>query len=373
MKKTIPIIALTALLAACGNSTEEKANGSDSTTAKRVETAQVKAVDYIETVFASGKLASKEEVKLSFKTGGIIKRVYVSEGQSVKKGQLLADLNMDEVLAQTHQAELGRQQAEITIKNAELAVQLADRDYRNALGLYQDSVATLEQLENAEVQLNNTRNQLDAAKKGLSFNKQNVDVANFNLKYSKIVAPANGTILKKLAEANEMIGPGAPVFLFGSKDKSLVIKVNMTDKDIIHIKLNDEARVSFDAYPRQAFKGVVREVASMADPYTGTYEVEVEVFSEGKKLLSGFIGAVHIFTGSERQLLEVPVDALIGANENKGEVFVVENGKALKTQILIFKIQGENLLVNRGLNEDDLVVISGVGYLEHEDSVIASK
>mgnify|MGYP002623907434 CR=1 FL=1 len=368
----IPVAALALVIFACIQEAT-KTPAQQEKPIKKVEIAPVKPVDYRESIFASGKLSSKEEAKLSFKTGGILKRIYVSQGQSVKKGQLLAELELDEIRAQTQQAELGKQQSAISIENAKLAVQLAERDYRNALGLYQDSVATLEQLENAQVQLDNAKNQLEAAQTGLRFSQQNVEVAQFNLKYSKIVAPASGIILKKLAETNELVGPGTPVFLFGSREKAQVVKVNITDKDIINLALENEAVIHFDAYPDHEFKGVVKEIASMADPYTNTYEVEIEVQPAGKQLLSGFIGAVTIFTEEAERLYEIPIDALISASEKKGNVFVVDSGKAIKTLVGIYKIEGEELLINNGLTEGDEVIVSGVGYLEDNDPVLISK
>lgn len=367
----IPIILLAGLVYACSSSEAAPAN-QEKKPAKTVEAVSVEDATYRETIFATGQLSSQEEVKLSFKTGGIIKRVHVSEGQTVRKGQLLAELDLKEIQAQTQQASLGEEQAKITIENAKLALQLADRDYKNTLGLYQDSVATLEQLENAEVQLNNAKNQLEAAQKGLAYNRQNVTVADFNLQYSKITAPSNGIILKKVAEPNELVGPGTPVFLFGSKDKAQVIRVNVTDKDIIHVNLGDETAIQFDAYPNTQFKGMVQEIASMADPYTNTYEVEIEVSPEGKKLLSGFIGTVNIYTDHESALLQLPIDALISAEKDQGYVFIVENGRAVKTQVDIFKIKNKNLLIEKGLNAGDQVIISGVGYLEHGDSVMVT-
>jgi len=255
-----------------------------------------------------------------------------------------------------------------------LALNIAERDYRNAKGLYQDSVATLEQLENAELQLNNARNQLEAAKTGLAFSQQNVTVANFNQTHSRIVAPGSGLILRKLNEANELVGPGNPVFLFGSKDKAQVIRVNITDKDIINVKLGDQATIEFDAYPGESFEGVVREMASMADPYINTYEVEVEVKNpKRKQLLSGFIGKVNIFTRNETELVRIPFSALISANKMSGTVYTVEEGKAVKKEIAIFKIENDALLIHDGLQADEEVVVSGGGYLRVDDLVVINE
>ncbi|MCB0581777.1 MAG: biotin/lipoyl-binding protein, partial [Phaeodactylibacter sp.] len=206
------IVALAIGLAACSNNASENdKNPSAAVPARTVETADVEVVQHREVIFASGKLSLEQEARLSFKTGGIIKRIFVDEGQSVRQGQVLAELALEEISAQTQQARLGQQQAEINVENAKLALRLAERDYQNASGLYQDSVATLEQLQNAEVQLDNARNQLEAARKGMAMQGEQVEVASFNLRYSKITAPSNGTILKKLAESNELVGPGTPV------------------------------------------------------------------------------------------------------------------------------------------------------------------
>ena len=355
------------LIAACQSEPQDQEISSSPR--KEVKTVAATAYEYQETVYATGRLSSTEEAKLSFKTGGIIKQIYVREGQSVRKGQLLAELTLDEIKAQTQQANIGKQQAEINIDNARLALKLAQRDYDNALGLFQDSVATLEQLQNAEVQLENTKNQLSAAEKGKNLREQQINVAQFNLKFSRITAPSDGVILKKLAESNELVGPGNPVFLFGSKDKAQVIKVNITDKDIIHIDLENPASIQFDAYPAVEFKGEVRGKASMADPYTGTYEVEVEVQAEGKSLLSGFIGQVMIYTNTEEDLVSIPVDALLKAEGQFGEVFIVEDSIAKRTRIHIYTLKDQHLLLSKGLLPGDQVIISGAGFLDDEEVV----
>ncbi|MEM8908154.1 MAG: biotin/lipoyl-binding protein, partial [Bacteroidota bacterium] len=163
----IPFVTTAILLTA--NRSGELSEAEVDRPVREVTTMKADAVKYRPTIFATGKLASKEEIKLSFKTGGIIKNILVSEGQYVRKGQLLAELNLDEIGARTQQAQMQEQQAAINLDNAKLALNIAERDYRNARGLFQDSVATLEQLENAELQLNSARNQLEAAETNLRF------------------------------------------------------------------------------------------------------------------------------------------------------------------------------------------------------------
>lgn len=363
----IPLFAMALMLMA--NKSDDKLKTKVEKTVRKVSTIQTKLVNYRPTVFATGKLASKEEVKLSFKTGGIIKNVLVSEGQYVRKGQLLAQLNLDEVNAKTQQVKMQQQQASIAQDNAKLALEIAERDYRNTLGLFQDSVATLEQLENVELQVNSAINQVEAAATNLTYAQQSVGIAQFNQTHSQIVAPSNGIILKKMSEANELTGPGNPVLLFGSKDKAQVIRVNITDKDIIHIQLGDDAMIEFDAYPNEQFSGVVKQIASMADPYINTYEVEVELASTSQKLLSGFIGKVHITTRNEQELIRIPFTALVNAHKMEGTVFTIEEEKAIKKTVTIYKIEDDAILVAKGLNPNEEVVVSGGGYLRVDDLV----
>ena len=139
-------------------------------------------------IHSSGKLSSKSELKLSFKTGGIINTIYTDEGLEIKKGTTLAELKFDEIYAQ--------------VKKARLGLEKATRDFARVESLYKDSVATLEQYQDMET--------------ALKFAESNVKIAEFNLEHSKIIAPEDGRILRKLAEENEMISSGYPVFLFGT-------------------------------------------------------------------------------------------------------------------------------------------------------------
>jgi membrane fusion protein, multidrug efflux system len=363
------LAAASTVLYACGGAAAKE--GSEPP-ARQVATVPAVAVDYRALVFASGKLALEEESRLSFKTGGIIRSIAVREGQAVRRGQVLAELDPGDIRPLAQQARLGQQQAEIMVENARLALRLAERDYQNALALYRDSVATLEQLQNAEVQLDNARNQVAAAQKGVSAAGEQLQSAEFNLQHARILAPADGLILKRLAEPNEMTGPGTPVFLFGSREKAKVVRVPLSDKDIIHLRLGNAATLRFDAYPGEAFPGTVSQIASMADPFTSTYEVEITVVPTSKTLLSGFICTAEIATDFTADLLQIPLNALIGAQGMNGQVFVAENGKASKKPVRIFKILSDKLLIETGLEEGEEVIVSGVGYLE-EGQIISVK
>ena len=131
-------------------------------------------------VTATGTLGPKEDVTLSFKLGGVISRVLVNEGETVRAGQLLAALDLGEV--------------EPGVTRARTAAEKADRDYQRARTLYADSVATLEQLQDAQSARDAARAEYEAAA--------------FNRSHAVIVAPAAGTILRRTAEPGEVVSAG---------------------------------------------------------------------------------------------------------------------------------------------------------------------
>lgn len=265
----------------------------------KTETVKVKTTKVISKkinykIHSSGKLSSKSEMKLSFKTSGIINKILVNKGTNVVKGQVLAQLNLSEIQAYAKQAQLGLEKAK--------------RDFTRAENLYKDSVVTLEQFQNAKTQL--------------KIAESNLQIANFNLRYSTIVAPVNGKILNCLSEENEVIAAGFPVFLFGSNQNNWIIKTNITDKDIVKVQIGDSAKIKFDAYPNRFFNARIIEISAAADPYTGTYEIELFLEKTDIALSSGFIAKLDIFSSSSENFMIIPYEALIDADANKGYVYI---------------------------------------------------
>jgi RND family efflux transporter MFP subunit len=336
MKKLSMSLIATLLLWGCGNQNNSKPEEK----VQRVTVISVSRQEIIQPVHTSGRLSSKTEAKLSFKTGGVIDRITVSEGQQVMKGTLMASLNLAEITANKQQAEQ--------------AYEKAVRDYERVENLYHDSVATLEHLQNA-------RTAMDVA-------KSNVDIVEFNYRYSTIEAPFSGKVLLKMAEENEIVGSGHPVFLFGSTDAGWVVRASLTDREIIRVNPGDPARIFFDAYPGDSIPGRVSEVGKAADPYTGTYEVELTVEPGNRELASGFMANVEILPPQADSCLLIPVDVLVEAENHKGTVFVVTDSIARIRSISLRHI-GCMICVTGGLAPGERVVLEGAQYLDDGDKV----
>ncbi len=306
-----------------------------------VKAVPVEMAEYAIQVRATGLLFTTTQMKLSFKTGGIVQHLNVKEGISVNRGEVLATLDLSEIRARVKQAKIGLEKSE--------------RDLIRAKNLYQDSVATLEQYQNARSAF-----ELAVAQK---------QIADFNLKHSRIKAPTDGKILKVLVETNEVIGPGYPAILFASTENDWVVRTALTDKDIVKLSLGDSGRVSMDAFPGMEFRAEITELGNSADPVTGTYEAELMILQSLPQFRTGFISRVELFPSQVKKSLVVPVEALLDASDDRAHVFVYHQNKAVKRHLLIGAILGDRVVVKEGLKKGELVITEGAKYLRSDAEV----
>ncbi len=292
----------------------------------------------------SGSIASTSEARLSFKIGGIISKIFVKEGEVVSKGQLLATLDLTEINAQVQQATQ--------------AADKARRDVTRIQNLYNDTVASLEQLQNVT-----TARQV--AEEGLR-------IARFNRQYAQIRATENGTIVRKLMNEGELASPGAPVFFVsGLAGNDWVIRFGVADKDWAILKKGDRATVQLDAYPAKTFTGIITEIAQGADPVSGTYEVEVKVLPNGHRFATGLFGTVQLQPAVSQMVTIVPIEAIAEADEKTGFVYTVnaDQRSVSRHKVNIAFLEKDMAAISSGLDNIQAVITGGVGYLTENSKV----
>jgi len=291
----------------------------------------------------SGLIASNAEARLSFKIGGIISRIYVKEGDHVTEGQLLATLDLTEIDAQVTQATQN--------------VDKAERDEARIKNLYRDTVATLEQLQNAHT--------------AFTVATEALRIAKFNREYAQIRAASSGTILQKIMNEGEYASAGSAVLQFNGVDRSgWVVRFGVSDKDWAILHRGDKASISMDAYPDHRFSGIITKLAEGAEA-DGTYAVEVTVAPEGRKLAPGLFCTLQLQPPAGKAYYFIPASALAEGDGNTGFVYTVNADRRTVTKlpVHIAFLQGDQIAVNSGLEHVAQVVTKGVGYLT-ERSII---
>lgn len=345
MKTIIQIlfIACMSVLWSCGKEENKQESSVIDETVIPVKMARVESAFRSEPIRVSGTVASAEEARLSFKIGGIVSKVYVKEGQTVRKGQLLAMLDMTEIDAQVSQASYSAEKSE--------------RDMQRVKNMLQDTAATLEQLQNATT--------------GYDVSQQNLKIARFNQSYAKIISPIDGTVTRKQINEGEFASAGTPGLIIASNRRNdWVVRVGISDKDWARLKLGDHASVQLDAYPEETFKGTITNLAQSADPASKLYQIEIRIDPAGKRFATGFYAKAELTPSQSRKYSVIPVEAVIEGNGSKGFVFVNDKGKAKRVAITIGYLDGNKVLVTSGLDNISEIITSGSAFLTDSSALI---
>lgn len=329
----------------CGNKKETPTPANENILNQKtiVKTTTTSVSDGIESINVLGIVSSDKEAKPSFKTGGVIARTFLKEGDKVKKGQLLATLIMSEIDAQVRQAEEGLKKTE--------------RDMNRVKNLFADSVATLEQLQNVTT--------------AYEVAHKTYDIAKFNKQYSEIRSPISGTIVKQIMHDGEIVGPGMPVYaILGTGSADWKINVGLIDRDWARINTGDLGQMALDAFPGKAYDVFVHEKSVIGGNATSTIDVELKFKNPPQNLAAGLIGKVNLLPkGNKNKSMTIPIEALTKSNGNEAIVFVIENGKAKKTAVKIGQILGDKVEIISGITTMQEIVTVGAMYLEDGDLV----
>lgn len=344
MKPALVISTLSLLvLAACGPATPEEAPAVEY---RLVKTETVQAGPAASVIEVPGIGAFRDETRLSFKVGGVIEKINVREGETVAKGQRLAALNKQDVNAALSQASAGFEKAQ--------------RDLQRGKLLREQEVISKVQLDNLETATQAARAQLSQAQ--------------FASQTAEIQAQANGVVLKRFAQTGEVVAPGQPILLLGSKSSGFVMKASLADKQAVHVQLGAKAEVQFDALPGVKWPGKVIELSQAADPATGTYGVLVEVNTtahENLNLLSGMQGRTGIEPANYSDTRSyVPIEAVVEGDNKAAWIYTVQADNTVKRQnVQVAFIQGNRIALVDPLPEGTRVVSTGAAYLQDGETV----
>ena len=336
----VALLAAALLLQGCSNGGAATA---EAPPPRPVRIATLQSEPFGDSLHAAGLLAPKDQARLSFKIGGYVETLRVEEGATVRAGQLLAELKQTEVGAAVEQA---RQNAA-----------KARRDLERVKALYADGVATQEQYEDL-----GTAERVAAA---------GLEAATFNAEHARIVAPADGVVLQKLADVNELVQAGQPVLVVGKAGRGWVVRVGLADRDRVRVQPGDAATVAFDAWPGRSFAGRVGNIAAAADAATGTYTVEIPVEPGDVHFVQGLVAKVTLSPHDLPVVPVLPLQALIEANGSEAGVFVLDpDGRHVhRYTARIGRISDGRVEVLSGVQAGAQIVTDGAAFLESGSAV----
>jgi membrane fusion protein, multidrug efflux system len=343
------ILAIGFLAASCSKSKQENATKPViDESAVAVKLTAVQSGEYSLPVISSGLIATESESRLSFKVAGILSKIYVKEGQSVSKGQLLATLDLTEINSQVGQAK----------NNLDKVKRDLDRGQR----LLKDSAATLEQIQNLQTAYNVA--------------EESYHIASFNQQYATIRASQSGKVIRKYANEGELVSAGAPVLMVNTAAQdNWRVKIGLPDVDWVRVKVGDKVKVTTDAYPGVTLDGMLTILNEGAEQTSGLYLAEVKVNPGSKKLASGLFAKVQILPSEKIKLWSIPIEALVEGTGKQAFVFVAQSdGKSVKKMpVSVAYLENDQAFLFAGLENVSHVITAGSAFLTENSSITISQ
>ena len=327
----------------------------------------VKKVEVQGKVHGPGTVQSKVPVTVSAKITGILEKLYVDQGDWVKKGQVLAELDAAELRAREMgaqaaknraQKDLARAQADIVKAQANLA--LAQSNFQRDLEVFKPGYISKAAFDTTKAQLKVAESEVAASKAAVTALEAAVKQAESEThaaaavhKYTHIVAPMDGLITVRKAELGTTIAPGIPIFQMVDTDQ-VWVAAWIDETQVAQLQPGQQSAITLRS--GRTFKGEVVRLNKEADTVTRELEVDVKFDQLPHPLVMGEEAEVDIDTGRQNALA-VPLSAVIIKDGGKG-VLVVDKGLSRFQKIVTGLSDGKKVAVLAGLQAGDLVVIN---------------
>jgi HlyD family secretion protein len=348
-----------------------------------------------QTVVASGRVMTPQRITIAAETTGRVNAIPVLEGQMVKRGQLLIQLNdqderaiMAQATAAVNQAQAKiRQLREVALpaasqglKQAQTNVEQARKQYERTRDLQARGFISQAQLDEAKRNYDVISSQVSAARLQVETNRPagsdlavasaavaqanaSLHLAQVKLNEDAILAPADGTLISRSVEPGDIVQPGKELMVLAADGETQIL-VQLDEKNLAKLALGQKVLGSADAYADQRFDAVVSYINPGIDSTRGAVEVKMTVAKPPAYLRQDMTVSVDIETARRTNALIIPTAALHDASSNAPWVLVVRNNHTVK-QAVKLGLRGDNSVeVLIGLKAGEAVILTAVGIIK---------
>jgi HlyD family secretion protein len=356
--------------------------------------AKVERGDLAKSVVATGKVEPITKVEIKSKASGIVKKLYVDAGDRVKKGQLLAELDKEEIEARVAQAKAQTEASEASLKGTQADLERAKVDaegpdvpmlkraYDRAQGMAKEGVVSASALDDAQKNYEMSLNKQNVAKAQLQVLHAKIGQAqaqvaqdHANLKqleeqlgYTTITSPIDGIILSRDVEVGDavssilVLGSTATLIMTEGDISEVYVKGKVDESDIGKVYMSQPARIKVESFKDKTFNGKVTKISPMGvekDNVT-TFEVRVSINNPGGELKAAMTANAEIILEEHKGVLQIPEGAILYDKDKKASVEVPDpKGKEGKNKVAvnIGISNGAKTELLGGLKEGDQVVL----------------
>jgi HlyD family secretion protein len=337
-------------------------------------------------VTAPGEIDPKVKVNISAHIVGKIERLYFNEGDTVRKGQKLVDLEKFAYQAQYDRARAALSNSNIEVIRAKAGMATADAAYKRAVNLERQGIQAQELFDRSRQDFQNAQAAYGSAQEGVLQAQALLQQAKTDLDRTTIVSPIDGKAVELNAHEGEVVVTGtmnnaASVIAVIADLSEILVEAEVGETEVTGIKVDQKAKVHVDAVPGKEYEGHVVEIgSSAAAKQTGGtgmryFKVKVQIDNPDDRLRPGMTSQVSIITTTAPTALSVPIQSVVervppslkkpgkGSDEEEDEnapkrkyVFLVKDGKAVMSEVKTGVSDATHVSIESGLKATDQVI-----------------
>ena len=337
-------------------------------------------------VTATGTIEAVKTVTVGTQVSGIIDKLYVDYNSVVKKWQIIAELDKQNLQSQLNsaKAQLSQAQANLLSAQSDLAYQKAN--FQRNKTLYNKGLISANDYEQARLSWQTANATVAERRDAVAAAREEVSRAQTNLSYAVITSPIDGVVISKSVEEGQTVAASysTPELFTIAKDlKDMRVIANVDEADIGGVKVGQRVTFTVDAYPNDTFEGAVTQVRQEATTTNNvvTYEVVISAPNQDLKLKPGLTANVNIYTEEIKNVLSVPSKALRYTPEKetvggrkiqdianaKNKVWTLEGNTIVAHKVTVGSTDGVHTQILGGIKKG-AKVITGIATPEADDS-----
>ena len=344
----------------CGGPVEpgETSAAVTSTEVLDVKAAPVQAGEWTVTVSISGSLRSRSVVEVRPEVGGRLLSAGFEEGDFVRQGDLLAEidpanytLSVAQAKAVLGVAQAGLGRAQIQVEHARREKERADNLLRSGGITSRDQEALGTGVRDAEAQVRLAEAQVEQARAALA-------IAEKALKDCRVVAAASGLVQKRYSDPGSLLSAGAPLYMLVDNSQ-LELECLVPSYRLAEVRTGQQVEFTTPSFGDRVFRGAITAINPMVESDNRSVKISARISNPKGELRSGMYARGAIVIGKEPNALVVPRPALLVESEetNAGSLYVVDKNQARRRQVQIGGIQEDRVWIREGLTPGDLVIV----------------
>jgi len=314
--------------------------------------------DWTVAIGISGSLRSQDVVDVKSEVGGRLLSARFDEGEQVRQGDLLAELDPTNHRLALDQAQAALAVAKAGVSRVQVALQHARREKDRADHLVKSGGITQKDRDSADDGVRETESQQELARAQVLQAQAAVAIAEKSLKDCRIFAPSDGEVRMRFLDPGALVSPGMPLYTLVN-NRRLELEFRVPSYQMAEVKKGQRARFYTPSLGDRSFEGVVSAINPVVELDNRSVGVTVRIANPRGDLKAGMFAHGEIEVGRQRDALVVPRTALLVEQDtaDAGAVFVVRDGKAIRRAVTIGGSREDLIWIRSGLDPKELVIV----------------